>query len=110
MRRHTAIAILSFVTVCLPISVHAASISGPDTSTSGTFTLTWTPNYVLRLQDANWQFANGDFTDLPSGTYKFQLWYCSFIIVNGFPVQSCTAEPNTTKTVIVTRDAEPAID
>jgi hypothetical protein len=62
-------------------SSHAASISGPSSSTTGTFTLTWTSGYYLHLSDVYYVVSGPpstsyNFSNLPSGTYKYELWAC----------------------------------
>ena len=109
-----AVARLSGVVLALVLattSASAASISGPSTSTDGNFTLTWDSGYGLRLDDMDWDIApigatSYGFTNLPSSTYKFKLTYC---VLNAQYQFVCTQQAGTTKTVTVTRDAEPAM-
>jgi YD repeat-containing protein len=96
---------------------HAASISGPSSSATGNFTLTWTPGYHLRLADADWEITPYEvgmsppssyaFSDLAPGTWTFQLMYCEEFW--GYPdvLQTviCSAVAGTEKTVTVSRDA-----
>jgi len=97
--------------------VLGAGISGPSTSTTGTFTLTWTSGYYLAhaASNAPWIVGGppataGNFSQLPSGTYKFELLYLfEYWDEWGYHAEY-VPEPNTLKTVTVTRDAEPALD
>ncbi|MBX3706200.1 MAG: RHS repeat-associated core domain-containing protein [Pseudomonadales bacterium] len=96
--------------------VSAAEIVAPSTSSTGTFTVTWSPGYELWLADSSWRFAgppttSTNFTSLPSGVYKFVLVSCGMTYMGweiGY-VYSCSSVPASAKTVTVTRDAEPAI-
>ncbi|MBX3708043.1 MAG: hypothetical protein KF911_15565, partial [Pseudomonadales bacterium] len=95
--------------------VSAASITAPTTSTTGTFTVSWTPGYELWLADSDWRYAGPpttsmNFTGLPSGVYKFMLVSCSWMYdEGGWMFQICSRYPATARSVTVTRDAEPAI-
>lgn len=97
--------------------VSAASITAPTTSTTGTFTVSWTPGYELWLADSDWRFAGPpttsmNFNSLPSGVYKFMLVSCSWVYDEEGPWGYhlvCSRSPATAKTVTVTRDAEPTI-
>ena len=96
-------------------SAQAATISGPSTSTSGDFTLTWPSGYELRLQDASWRYAASPtrshvFANFPSGDYRFKLVQCVYVPPPYGPGWSCYDDAASFKTITVTRDAEPAID
>ena len=98
------------------IGARAATISGPTSDTTGTFTLTWPNGYHLVLSDVPYTVkydagtANSyTFTSLGSGTYKFALFYCT----GGTPpeyIPDCSTDAASYKTVTVTRDTEPALD
>ncbi len=105
------------------VSLTIPAISGPASSTTGNFTLSWTSGdangyYFLTLEDgytdgsvaAQGQTSGSrSFSNLPSGVYNFHLLYCEFIPapVNG---NACIPEANTSHSVTVARDAEPAIN
>lgn len=96
-------------------SAQAASITGPSTSTTGSFTLSWPAGYALRLQDASWEYAASpttsfNFVNLPSGNYKFMLTQCVYAPPPYGPGWTCFDDTASYKTVTVTRDAESAID
>jgi RHS repeat-associated protein len=110
---------LAFIGVALQFAAGvagAASISVPATSSTGTFSVSWTAGYELRLADAHWRVAAAPasthrFSELPSGTYKFMLASCGWTY--SWPIgylYSCGTLPSTVKTVTVTRDQAPAID
>jgi hypothetical protein len=94
----------------------STSISGPSTSTTGSFQLTWPSGYELWLHNAAWQLAGPtstahDFTDLPTGTYRFGLRVCALQYIDwvGYhPV--CQPVAGSEKVVTVTRDTLAAID
>ena len=97
----------------------AVNITGPVTSTDGNFTLSWPSGYYLSLADMNWSLTSYyspgtsyTYSNLPSGEYKFSLSSCiaTDLGVFGGIIVTCNRVPNTTTTVVVTRDAEPAID
>ncbi len=102
------------VLLSMPV-VHAATISGPTSSTTGTFTLTWPSGYNLRPVNGSWQFASSPttsfaFTSLPSGEYQFALWTCWPQYDPPLYYTECAQDPASVHTVVVTRDAEPTID
>lgn len=111
------------VAICIPSLLQAASLTVSSGSTSsGTFTLSWTAGYNLRLQDATWEFASAPttsqaFSGLPPGTYKFEIVSCvpQYQNVGGFQIfigTACfsTAPTPTTLVASVNRDTETAID
>lgn len=89
-----------------PTVVEASPISGPSSSSTGNFTLTWPLGYELRSADSSWRYADNTktshtFSDLPSGVYKFQLYVC---------VSTGCSTVGNEKVVVVTRNAKPFID
>lgn len=97
-------------------SAWSASISGPSTSTTGSFQLTWPTGYELWLHNAAWKFAGPattthQFTGLPSGTYRFGLRNCvvQYIDYVGDTLV-CYQVAGSEKVVTVTRDAPASID
>jgi RHS repeat-associated protein len=96
--------------------VWAASISGPTTSTTGTFQVTWTSGWSLWLDDVDWRVADApatstNFSDLPSGVYKFRLASCYWTYVSFSELTyECSYHATAKLTVTVTRDAAPAIN
>lgn len=118
IRGHTQVKTVQKGVVAIVASMFAfgawgATISGPSTSSTGTFTLTWPSGYELRLNDASWRFAGPPttsyaFSSLPSGTYTFSLVMCWADWETGLTM--CGPDAASVKAVTVTRDSEPAID
>lgn len=109
------------LTVCgvllLATGARAATIAGPSTSSTGSFTLTWPAGYDLRLgsASASWQYAASPttshaFSNLPSGSYSFQLVQCLYVPPPFGSGWLCSYDTTSTKTVTEDRDVEPAIN
>ncbi len=112
---HNALFLMICGALLCATGAHAATITGPSTSTTGSFTLTWPVGYELRLKDASWRFAAAPttsfpFSNLPSGTYNFQLTQCTYVPPPVGPFWSCVPDTTSNKTVTVTRDNELPID
>ena len=95
----------------------AAAITGPATSTDGSFTLAWTGDHCLAMHDADgfWHFANPSgtnssksFAGLPSGEYRFKLYSCALRQTEGVATWDCSFSTRA-HVVNVTRDQEPAL-
>ncbi len=110
-----------FLAICgvllIASGAHAAVITGPSSSTTGSFTLSWPAGYELRLNvnDATWRYAappttSYAFSNLPSGAYNFQLAQCLNIPPPFGTGWSCVYDTASALTVWVDRDLEPAID
>jgi len=103
--------------VSTTVSPSVAAISGPSSNTSGTFSLNWSADHNLLVQDGYGTYygTSKTFTDLPSGVYHFTLDYCGIVEiplgeVEGSVLETiCTPSAAETKTVVVTRDEEPTI-
>jgi len=103
---------LASLLLAATIAGHAASIGGPSSSTTGDFTLTWTSGYELRAANASYRYAappttSYAFSDLPSGSYDFELVACT-PSGGSPPTYDCVSAA--TKTVTVSRSTVQALD